>query len=84
LQNYDIVAKKVLEVQERDQLKAFQSPVRGEEIMNICNLTPSKTVGHIKKNIEEAILDGIIANDYNEALEFLYKNKEVWLAESVV
>lgn len=84
LQNYDIVAKKVLEVQERDQLKAFQSPVRGEEIMNICNLTPSKTVGYIKKNIEEAILDGIIANDYNEALEFLHKNKEVWLAESLV
>lgn len=82
LKNYDLVAKKVLEVQERDQLKAFQSPVRGEEIMQICNLTPSRMVGTIKKNIEEAILDGIIANDYSEAFEYLQKNKEVWLRET--
>lgn len=84
LNNYDVVAKKVLEVQERDQLKAFQSPVRGEEIMDICKLSPSKMVGFIKKNIEEAILDGIIDNDYNEALDYLHKNKELWLSEAVV
>ena len=73
LGNYDRVMKKVLEVQEKDKLRAFQSPVRGEEIMKVCNLKPSKKVGKIKKAIEEAILDGIIANNYDEAYKYFKK-----------
>jgi putative nucleotidyltransferase with HDIG domain len=57
LNNYEIVMKKVLEVQEKDELRAFQSPVSGEVIMEVCNLKPSKKVGEIKTAIEEAILD---------------------------
>ncbi len=76
LQNYEIVMKKVLEVKEKDKLRAFQSPVDGDVIMKVCNLSPSKKVGEIKTAIEEAILDGIIANNYDEAYEYLLKIKD--------
>ncbi|MEJ5244370.1 MAG: CCA tRNA nucleotidyltransferase [Bacteroidota bacterium] len=81
LNNYDIVAQKVLEVQEKDKLREFQSPVRGEEIMKICNLPPSKPVGIIKGKIEDAILDGIIPNEYEAALNYFLENKDKWLSE---
>lgn len=76
LSNYDKVMIKVREVKEKDKLREFQSPVRGEEIMEICNLPPSKKVGEIKTAIEEAILDGAIGNNYDEALQYLLKNKD--------
>lgn len=79
LQNYEIVIKKVLEVKEKDKLRAFQSPVSGEVIMQVCNLKPSKKVGEIKTAIEEAILDGIIGNNYDEAYEYLLKIKDSFL-----
>lgn len=79
--NYEIVKQKVLEVQEKDKLREFQSPVRGEEIMEICNLAPCKAIGIIKSNIENAILDGIIDNDYNLAKEYFLKNMNLWLAD---
>lgn len=74
--NYDKIEKRILDVQEKDHLRNFQSPVRGEEIMEICNLHPSKAVGTIKKAIEEAILEGIIPNEYESAKEYLYKIKD--------
>ncbi len=79
LNNYDLVFKKVMAVQEKDKLREFQSPVRGDEIMKICNLKPSRTVGYIKTLIEEAILDGEIQNEYEAALEFFLRNKDEWL-----
>jgi len=79
LANYERVMNRVLEVEEKDKLRAFQSPVRGEEIMQICNLKPSKKVGEIKTAIEDAILDGIIPNTYEDALSYLYKIKEQYL-----
>jgi putative nucleotidyltransferase with HDIG domain len=81
LNNYNRVAQKVMDVQEKDKLREFQSPVRGEEIMEICNLQPSKAVGIIKHNIEEAILDGIIPNEYDAAKEYFMKYKDEWLEE---
>ncbi|BDQ02054.1 MAG: tRNA nucleotidyltransferase [Ignavibacterium sp.] len=79
LANYDAVMKKVLEVQEKDKLRAFQSPVSGDEIMRICNLKPSKKVGEIKKAIEDAILDGVIENNYEAAMSYLLKIKDKFL-----
>lgn len=76
LANYEAVMQKVLEVQEKDKLRAFQSPVKGDEIMKICNLKPSRKVGEIKKAIEEAILDGVIENNYEAALSYLMKIKD--------
>lgn len=82
LENYEIVMKKVQDVRERDQLRAFQSPVRGEEIMQICNIPPSKLVGEIKTAIEDAILDGKIGNNYEEAYAFFIKIKDDFLTRS--
>jgi poly(A) polymerase len=81
LQNYELVMKKVWEVEEKDKLRAFQSPVKGETIMEVCNLPPSRKVGEIKKAIEEAILDGIIANNYEEAYNYLLKIKDEYLQQ---
>lgn len=76
MHNYEIIEKKIMEVQEKDKLRNFQSPVRGEEIMQICNIPPSKAVGIIKTRIEEAILEGEIPNEYEAAKEYLYKIKD--------
>ncbi len=81
LQNYDKVVEKIKEVREKDELRAFQSPVRGEEIMKICNIPPSKLVGEIKTEIEEAIIDGRIGNNYDEALSYLNTIKEKILSK---
>jgi len=71
LSNYEKVMAKVREVEEKDRLRAFQSPVRGTEIMSIFNIPPCKRVGEIKSAIEEAILDGKIGNNYDEAYAYL-------------
>ena len=81
LNNYEIVMKKVVDVKEKDKLRAFQSPVRGEEIMKVCNLKPSKKVGEIKTAIEEAIHDGVIGNNYEEAYQYLFKIKDQFLGD---
>ncbi len=75
-ENYDRVADKIKEVEEKDRLRAFQPPVRGDEIMRVCNLPPGKLVGILKTKIEEAILDGKIPNEYEAALDFLYQIKD--------
>ena len=77
--NYDIVEEKILAVKKKDELAAFQSPVRGEEIMKICGLKPSKKVGEIKSAIEEAILRGEIENSYDDALQYLMKIKDSFI-----
>ncbi|MBI5326577.1 MAG: HD domain-containing protein [Ignavibacteriae bacterium] len=79
LKNYDKVAKKVMEVQEKDKLREFQSPVRGDEVMEICNIKPSPAVGFIKSAIEEAILDGVIPNEYEAAKKYFLEHKDEWL-----
>jgi tRNA nucleotidyltransferase/poly(A) polymerase len=82
LSNFDRVEKRIAEVDERDNIRNFQSPVRGDEIMKICNIPPSKEVGIIKTRIEEAILDGLIPNEYDAALEYLHKIKDEVLSGS--
>ena len=79
LENYEKVMKKVWEVEEKDKLRAFQSPVRGDTIMDVCNLKPSKKVGEIKQAIEDAILDGEIGNNYEEAYQYLLKIKDRYI-----
>ncbi|MCL6100732.1 MAG: CCA tRNA nucleotidyltransferase [Bacteroidetes bacterium] len=81
LENYNIVMQKVQDVREKDQLRAFQSPVRGEEIMRVCNIPPSKLVGDIKTAIEDAILDGKIGNNYKEAYEYFLRVKDDFLKD---
>jgi poly(A) polymerase len=79
--NYELVAEKMVEVEAKDRMRAFQSPVRGEEIMEITGLPPSKTVGILKTAIEEAIIEGIIPNDHDAARDYLMRIKDEVLAE---
>lgn len=81
LKNYDHLEKRVAEVIEKDKLLAFQSPVRGDEIMRECGLKPGPTVGKIKTAIEEAILDGIIPNEHEPAYGYFLKIKDTYLAD---
>jgi len=71
--NFEKVETLMQDVKLRDEMRAFQSPVRGEEIMEVFSLKPGRDVGKIKKAIEEAILDGEIENDYDAAYEFMMK-----------
>jgi putative nucleotidyltransferase with HDIG domain len=82
LKNYDYLETRVAEVIERDKLMAFQSPLRGDEIMSLCGLKPGPTVGKIKTAIEEAILDGIIPNDYEPAKAYFEQIKDTYLAKA--
>ncbi|MFA6468109.1 MAG: HD domain-containing protein [Bacteroidota bacterium] len=75
-ENYDLVYAKMKEVEEKDKLRSFQPPVRGDEIMKICNLPAGKLVGILKSMIEEAILEGKIPNEHDPALQFLLEIKD--------
>ena len=79
MENFQRVETFMQDVTERDAYRAFQSPVRGDQIMKECGLPPGKTVGKIKEAIENAILDGEIENDYDAAYEYFLKIKEEFL-----
>ena len=71
LNNFKKVEEFVSDVKLRDELRAFQSPVRGDVIMKTLKLKPGKAVGEIKEAIENAILDGVIENDYDAAYQYM-------------
>lgn len=81
LANFERVVEHLQRVEEKDKLRAFQSPVRGEAIMAETGLQPGPLVGKLKKIIEEAILDGKIPNEYDAALKYLRQIKNSVLQE---
>jgi poly(A) polymerase len=74
--NFERVEAKMQDVNERDSLKGFQSPVRGKEIMAECGLKEGRVVGLIKKAIEDAILDEKIDNTYEDAFAYFMEIKD--------
>ena len=73
LANFDKVERKLQDVEDKDQIRNFQPPVSGEEIMERFGLKPSKIVGELKEEIKEAILEGKIQNNKEEAIGLMYK-----------
>ena len=71
--NFKIVRKKITDVEERDSIRNFQPPITGEIIMKHYKIKPCKEIGIIKEKIKNAILDGEIKNDFNEAFELMTK-----------
>jgi tRNA nucleotidyltransferase/poly(A) polymerase len=74
--NFDRVEKRIKEVEERDKIRNFQSPVDGLEIMKLFGLEPGRAIGIIKKRITDAILDGEIPNEHDAVYNFLLDNKD--------
>jgi len=71
LKNFERVEQKMAEVEERDRVRNFQPPITGDEIIKLFNLAPGPVIGEIKEQIKDAILDGVIRNDREEAYRLL-------------
>lgn len=76
LNNFSLVRQKLKEIEEKDAVRNFQPPVDGELIMKTFNIGPCREVGVIKSTIKEAILEGIIHNDFDEAYQLMMKKAE--------
>ncbi len=71
LRKYQEVRERLAEVEEKDRLRSFQPPIDGTEIMDLYNLKPGREIGILKSAVKDAILDGKIDNDRQQALIFL-------------
>ncbi|MFK5890807.1 MAG: HD domain-containing protein [Flavobacteriaceae bacterium] len=71
INNFKIVRQKIADVEARDHVRNFQPPISGELIMETFNLRPCREIGILKEAIKEAILEGTIKNDYDEAYQFM-------------
>ena len=71
LHNFEIVRQKLIEIEEKDKIRNWQPPITGEQIMTLYNIMPSKKIGLLKNALKDAILDGLVGNNFEEAKKFL-------------
>ena len=65
--NFELVKQKMVEVEARDSIRNFKNPITGEYVMEVYGIGPGKPIGVLKEYVKEAILDGVIGNDFQEA-----------------
>ena len=76
LKNFELVRRKMQDLEERDRVRNFQPPITGDMIMKICGVPPSSVIGEIKEVIKNSILDGVIPNDYDAAYALMEQEAE--------
>lgn len=76
-QNFEYVARKIKEVEEKDHVRNFQPPISGEEIMRMFGIKPGREIGILKEKVKEAILEGEIENDASQARDFVIKEAKL-------
>lgn len=75
-ENYQLVRQKLVDIEEKDRIRNFQPPVDGEEIMQMFSLPPCREVGLLKSALKDAILDGVVPNDHELALQFVMEKAQ--------
>ncbi len=76
LNNFRLVRQKLVDLEEKDRIRNFQPPVDGEEIMRIFNLPPCREIGTLKSSLKDAILDGVVPNEHDAALQYILDKAE--------
>jgi len=72
-QNFELVKRKLVEVEEKDAIRNFQNPITGEHVMEVYGIGPSAVIGTLKEAVKNAILDGVIDNNYEAADAYMRK-----------